>query len=359
MNVAKKLLVVTAAGALLAGITGCTSGGSGEALSPEDAWKNSPLSQYMNAGYDFDASPEEQQAESNKKQMQVEELVAECMSKEGFEYKPVDYSTQGGMAMAGEDVEWEPDKKEWVAQYGYGVFNNPYQSVQSEEPPTEENTWVDPNQEYVESLTESERTVYYETLSGPQPTEEEMNDPEFEWKPENMGCQGAAQQEVWGEMNVAQADEFKPLMDAVNKFYEQFYGEGAKVSEADKAWADCFAEAGYSGFERQGEAIQSFYDRSNKFYEDANPSAYATPATEGGEMSEEEFVDPSTTPEWKQAAEEEIETALADLECRQKTDYAKKQQDSMFAAEQKFVDEHKAELEAYKAAMEQAAEKTK
>lgn len=352
MNVAKTLLVVTAAGALLAGITGCTSGGSDEALSPEDAWKNSPLSQYMNAGYDFDASPEEQQAESDKKQKKVEELVAECMAKEGFEYQPVDYSSQPGV-VGGSDVEWEPDKKEWVAQYGYGVFNNPYPSEPEE--PTDGNTWVDPNQEYVESLTESERTSYYEVLYGPQPTEEEMNDPEFQWDNSNS-CQGKAQEEVWGEQNIGQTDEFQPLMDAVSKFYDQFYGEGAKPTEADKAWADCFAEAGYSGFDRQSAVIQSFYERSNKFWEDANASMSAS-GTETADPAD--YVDPTKSPEWKQAAEEEIETALADLECRQKTDYAKKQQDLVFAAEQKFVDEHKAELEAYKTAMEQAAEKAK
>ena len=43
---------------------------------------------------------------SNAKQMQVEELMAECMRQQGFEYVPVDWAAMSGdMAVSSEEVD--------------------------------------------------------------------------------------------------------------------------------------------------------------------------------------------------------------------------------------------------------------
>ena len=49
----------------------------------------------------------------------------------------------------------------------------------------------------------------------------------------------------------------------------------------------------------------------------------------------------------------EVELALADLDCREETDYTDRSTDIARDAEQQFVDDHRSELEAMKAAAEQ------
>ena len=50
------------------------------------------------------------------------------------------------------------------------------------------------------------------------------------------------------------------------------------------------------------------------------------------------------------ASDEEIATAVADYKCRESSGYDKKYQEANLAAQQRFYDEHKEELEAYAAA---------
>ncbi len=51
--------------------------------------------------------------------------------------------------------------------------------------------------------------------------------------------------------------------------------------------------------------------------------------------------------------EEEVELALADLGCREETDYRQKAQDIQFELEEQFIADHESELEALRAAAEQ------
>src|SRR5690606_29006782 len=60
----------------------------------------------------------------------MQEFIAACMKDEGFEYYPVihDAGISFPLPIPDEGAEnlWEPDKREWVAEYGYGIVNNPY-----------------------------------------------------------------------------------------------------------------------------------------------------------------------------------------------------------------------------------------
>ncbi|WP_194765575.1 hypothetical protein [Microbacterium sp. UFMG61] len=330
-------LAALAATALVFTLAGCSGATDGE-LTYED----SPLNEYLSAAYGGDLSPEEQQKQFEERQLKTEELMAECMAEEGFEYTP---NTQnGGMVFSDDEVEWEPEKKDWVAKYGYGIVNNPYNEVMQEGGSEE---YVDPNSEYVESLSESEQTAYYETAYGVPPEEEELaEDGSYEYNWEDAGCQGWAQHELEGE-DPWQSDEFADLRDKMNAVFTEAQ-ESPELKDLNAEWAACMDDAGEPGFTAQLDAQQSISDEQSALFD----AAYGDGTTEV-DVESPDFVDPSESPEMKELGEREIELALVDLECKEKTSYMKQALEIQFAIEEKFIAENKADLEAFKAAAEQ------
>ena len=328
-------LAVVAASALALTLAGC-SGGAGAELTYED----SPLSKYLSAAYGGDLSPEEQQKQFEEQQRKQEDLMAECMAKEGFEYTP--NVQNGGMVFSDDDVKWEPDSKEWVEKYGYGMVNNPFTTEGSSDQGQE---YVDPNQDYLDSLSESERNAFYETAYGVPPTDEEIGeDGSYEYNWEESGCQGWAQHELQGD-DPWQSDEFAELRDKMTELWSSTQ-DAPEYTALNAEWASCMADKGEPGFTVQSEAQQSISDEQNKIYE----TAYGDGSTE---IDPETFEDPSTSPEMKALGDKEIALALVDLACRQKTDYTEQALKIQFAQEEKFIKDNKADLEAFKAAAEQ------
>ena len=109
----------------------------------------------------------ESPAETRRKQLAVEESVAQCMKDLGWEYKPVDYEAQ---FQSGGEEQLSP--KEFGEKYGYGNVHNyllyelPYIGGGDGPPPDPGPVFVDPNQDYVNSLTPDEQTDYYAALYG-------------------------------------------------------------------------------------------------------------------------------------------------------------------------------------------------
>lgn len=336
-------LVALIATATLA-LTGCAGGvdGGDGKLSYED----SPLSKYLSGlfsgGLSPDATPEEQQQYWNEQQRKTEELVAQCMTEQGFEYVPNNPSIESPIPVdSGEDV-WRPDDRDWVEKYGYGAVNNPWQDQGGEnpEPVPMPTAPADPNQEYVESLTEAEQQAYYEALYGkPQEPEPGEDVVEYDWR--DGGCYGYANHEVNGD-NPWEQEENKPILDAIQKFYETMQNS-PEFAKLDADWAACMAEAGYGGFAKQMDAQDSIYQLINKYWENA-PQGDGEQNPDFGTMKD---------PEYAKIADQELPLALADLTCREKTDYRQQQLRIQFAAEEQFIADHKEELDALKARAEQ------
>lgn len=340
MRTTKTLLAITATAALTFSLASCTGGsGEGGALT----WEDSPLAEYWNAGYDPSKSEEEQQAEFASENAAREEFMAQCMVDEGFEYIPnID---NGSSISFGEEVEWEPDKKEWVEKYGYGMINNPYSEMSGEEPTAEPQEYIDPNQSYIESLSASEQQAYYETLYGKmeEPEPDENGEISYEYSWETAGCSGAAQHEIGGDANELWT-QFEDLTTRMSELYTQTE-ESPEAVELDSKWSSCMADAGFV-FEKQSEANMSFNDELNKLYEGLTDEDWAS-----GE-------DPlKNNPEYVALGEKEIETALADLECRNKFNYTDAKLKIQFALEEQFVKDNSKELAEFKSAMEQASKK--
>lgn len=304
---------------LLAGCTGTSVDASDE--------KVSPLSEYFIALSGGDLSPEEQEAKYAAEDKQREELMAQCMQDEGFEYVPV--PTTNVSFDTGE--EWKPDDREFVSQWGYGAVEYP---GGDEEPAPEEMT-SDPNADYISSLSESEQTAFYEALYGPTPSEEELSeDGSYEYDWQTAGCSGWASHEIGGD-DPLQSDEFADVMDAINTLYEDT-ASLPEIAELDRAWSTCMDAAGYPGFATQSDAQNSIYDELNALYEEGTSET-------GVDQAQLDAVH-----------EREVELALADLDCREELDYRKTYEKAQFAAEEAFIEDHKAELDAMKAAAEQA-----
>lgn len=314
---------VAGAATLLLVLSGCSS--SSPDASEEE---QSPLSAYLSAAWGGDLSEEEQTERFERENTQREELLAECMTEQGFEYIP---ATNNGSISFGSDVEWEPESREWVSQYGYGMVKWPGADDQASAP-TEE--YIDPNQDYVASLSESEQTAYYEALSGPPIPEDQMSeDGSYEYDWEQAGCYGWAQHEMEAD-NPRTSDEHKPVMDAINEFYTNM-ASAPELADIDAEWAACMDDAGYPGFTVQADAQNSISEELNAFYE-----------------NQTEWVEDD--PELAKLGEKEIELALADLDCREKTDFRAEYTKITFALEEQFIEDNKAELDALKAAAEQA-----
>lgn len=325
---ARPTTALAAAGCgLLLLLTGCSSERAADAATPAGE-EVGPLGEFYEQLY-TGSSPEEMDAQTRER----EALVATCMQEQGFEYLPLDPATDGSYSVEeGEDapvVDW--DSEEHAATEGYGVFTYDEEDQQLEEPVEE---YVDPNEDYVAAMSESERTAFYEALHGPQVEFDEdapAEEVEYDWT--TAGCYGAADHEVMGEQ-AWEDPAFTSLMEEMDGLYEDAAADPAMVA-LDAEWAACMADAGFTGFTRQPEAAESIYEEQNSLYESSG--------------AEGEYVEPDPAV-LAELEEQELETAVADARCREEVDYRAQEQEIRFALEQDFVDTHEAELEALVAA---------
>lgn len=304
-------------------LSACSLGGDGggEKLDADET-PMSAIFESIYGSYDED--------EGIADQKKAEELTAVCMSKEGFEYKPVDQSQY--QSFSSEDME-DRDTEEWVASHGYGMTQTPEEQEEMNE---RMGDFVDPNQAYVEALSPGEQTAYYEVLYGPGPSDEEMaamedGDGSYEYNWETAGCSGAAQHEVNGE-DLTQSDEHKPLMDAINTMYEK-QQSNKEIKKLDAEWAACMADAGFAEVKQKQDAMNIVNEASNAYYETL------TDAPDEAKLAE--------------LRENEIAVALADFKCAEKTDYKDKSLKIQFELERQFIEDHKSEIDALVAAVEQ------
>jgi hypothetical protein len=248
------------------------------------------------------------------------------MQDEGWEYEPVDYQAQMG-DMNAEFEEQMSDPEAYGEKYGYGV-------VRSYETQGEMvgQTFEDPNQDYMMSLSPDEMQTYQETLYGVTP--EYVEGEEFVIPPlEEQGCQGKAMLAVYGP-NSAMANT--EVQNRVNSSYEDMMNDPDVVAAFD-AWAACMREQDPSyDFENPDEVSSQFWDRLNEL------QGYGSMAGEGDlSVAGTVAADPVTgMPEVDEAdleelRKDELATWRHDWDCQQDAEVAQARRD----AEQRFVDE--------------------
>lgn len=332
------LAVLALAGCSSSGDDGGSKGGGSRA-----EWTPGPLDEYQariyGFSYDDERSEEEMQEESERQNRKVEELVASCMQDQGFDYTPVDNSGSVGVSSDDLDVEW--GTREFAEQYGYAISTDPWGNADAA--PEEETEWVDPNQEYVESMSESEAAAYQEALWGPQVEYVEGEEQEYDWT--TSGCYGVAQHEVY-EGGV-DSDEFSAVEDELNRFYETMQAD-PRIAELNTEWASCMADEGYDGITDVSTVQNDLSEEWNEL-QGWNDPEY-TALSESWDWEAKPEGPPAPEVDEKAAAaftDKEIAMAVADFDCQEKVDYVGKGTTINHELQQEFVDQHKAELDAW------------
>jgi hypothetical protein len=308
--------------------------------------------------------PEAQEAEYREQEARIQESIRQCMAEAGFEYQPV--LPPEGSFMVGE--EW--DEEEYVRTQGFGIstwYGN--DAVTDTTMAGEE--WIDPNQEMLEGMSESESTAWYEALYGTPEQQEEASktvvDPEtgeeyMEMTGHGPGCSGEAYEAEYGSMEDSNAlwEELQPEMDAM---YQQVQAD-PRIVELDQEWSACMAERGfeyesmtamqesvYTDFQARFDAIVGSnggyadpfegwtQEEMDAFFEEKTPEeidAFYAAAQEEAEQN----VDMEALAALQQ---EEIDLAVADFECR--GDYYEVYQEVTEEYEADFIAENRAALE--------------
>lgn len=327
--------------ALLLALGGLALAGCGAERPAEvDREKLGPLDEYFEqiyGGFDEDSA--------DAQMMRVEEVTAECMREQGFEYVPVDWSagSMGGGSDPLEDLDVEWGTVEFAEEYGYGLTTDPWgASEEVPEEPADEEMWVDPNEDYVMTMSEGEREAYYLALYGDQasPVEGEEDEWEYDWT--QAGCQGRAQHEVYETVPGVDEDTMADLQKEMETMWEATEAD-PRVAEVVASWSECMADAGYPGLAAVYDAEQAFSDRVNAVYEDAWSGDVGEDWTEEDYLAQEQKVQEQIAA----LTAEEVETAVADYGCREKVRYDAVYQEVSFDHQQTFVDSHRAELDAW------------
>ncbi len=246
-----KTLVALLSGSAL--VLAACGGSSSDSDSSGDA-PASPLQAFLGIE-NVDYESEEGQAQLIAEQRVANEKIVACMAAQGFEYipeNPEDYISFDAASPDGIAY----DSREWVEKYGFGVTTQrwPQEALgpdlvgYDDEQVGQE--YVDPNAEYVESLSEPEREAFYAALYG--------DDPGYEWdeslsEEENQEAVDAyyldyeptgCQNEAYNSGDQAKISQFyQEFGDELNSLYEQIQQDPRYV-EAQDAVKSCVEDKG-------------------------------------------------------------------------------------------------------------------
>ena len=254
--------------------------------------------------------------EVDSKKQKAENLIADCMKKQGFQYTPhVSADGESGQfSFAGQLSVLEPadEVRKFRQKYGFGVMsrlvypNDPAVAVPDMDPSK------NPNNAIREGLDRNRRKAYDLALDG---VVDSGADGQHKGDVKEPGCSGKAYSEVFGDTTPDKA-----TLRARQRAYGAFQADPQVVAAAQQ-WADCLRGQGYKVQDARPGAIEV---------------ALATVAMDGGLPagpgdSAEVPADGAATAAAGGSAsvqaadasaglQREIKAALADLDCR--TGYA-------------------------------------
>ncbi|HEY8474918.1 MAG TPA: hypothetical protein VIL37_20165 [Natronosporangium sp.] len=256
----------------------------------------------------------------------VQDLIADCMSRAGFEYTPVPF--YGDRAEQFEDPYadiWqlrEEDPAGFARAYGYGftTINFGERALPTQDPAD------DPNRAYRDRLPPDRQAAYDRALHG----DFEGGDQGGQGEP--GGCSSQAYREVYGTGRNDDGEErFQELFAAWDELYQQIEAD-PRLTAATQAWIDCMAAAGYPGMADRYGGQQAVSRRQSELYGGQGGAAPPEP-------------DPAALAELQQF---EREIAVADYSCRQQHDLDGVEREVRYEHEERFIEAHREQLEAYR-----------
>lgn len=347
-------IVLAACGGEVAGV-GTEPVDPDESTAPEAASDEDPQSFAEFFGWNTGEDPEAAQAQFAQQEAEIQELVRVCMIGQGFDYIPV--------VQPAPDFDVAFDEGDFAKEQGFGIttwYGNEDVFFGPDE------NWVDPNQEIIDAMSDSERDAYFEALYGAQDEgipeiDEETGETYYTYEGYGGGCWGEAAEQVYGqEAGQGLWEEFQPELEAM---YESIQSD-PRIIEADAEWSACMADKGYE-FTGQQAMYESVYeDIQRRFDEIVGPNGGFVDPFEGWSEDEINAFFEEKTPEevdafFEQAQEqskqaidevalaalqqEEIELAVAASECSADMNDLYMEISREYEAE--FIADHKDELE--------------
>jgi hypothetical protein len=311
----------------------------------------SPLAEYMGDGFVSSSGggafriatrvggAQQPSEEDLAKQRKVEDATVACMKDAGFEYVavPPEQAAKGKFSDA---FNLPPDK--FAEQYGYGISTIDWSKAGDED--------SNPNTKIRKALSPAAQKAYDKALNGPNATGNgavviqggDDGGPSTSGGPD-LGCRGKAVKQVYGDSrgNV-DFKKFDSLFKDIQALQKRIDTD-QRVVDATTAWTDCMADAGHTGLKKVDDAREQIQKKLDELTGNK-------PATKGQPMKTVtgppsfDKVDAAKLSELRKS---EIALAVADQKCKAGgyDDAYKKVQ---YEQEKEFVEQHKAELEAYR-----------
>ncbi len=306
-----------------------------------------PLSAFFTEGRGGELTQAERDAAAGDFRRQ-EELIADCMQAQGFQYVQRDYNQAVDAKMKNvEAFDLPPDQ--YAERWGYGISTIDASQFTAEAP-------ADPNSAIVEALSPEARSAYDTAMYGFDMSQEGA----AVWRgngqaavarpmgssldaPPPDGCQTRAVREVYGE-DVAGGEEgasteFDALNEEMGALWDRVVND-PRVVAAKGGWANCMADAGHPEATDPDSAVQLIIERFSDLY-GVDPSQFKE--VRAGMKSAPQQPSPAALAE-VQSYERSL--AIADRRCKAAYD------DAVFAVqtevENRFIDGHRAELERFR-----------
>lgn len=326
---------------LLLAVAAC--GGKDDGTSPAASPAvRSPLAELL--GYSTD--PADQAAELQRyieQERKVQQAIVACMKQEGFDYVAQDPAAFMGSSGFDEDIAF--DSKEWAEKYGFGMsttFGSEGFGSPGVTPPT------DPNQAYVESLSEAERAAYDKALYGEMPTFDPTSaDTTAMASFEPSGCDGEARRST----DVTQAF-YSEFGDEMQEIYEGIQNDPAIVAAIEQ-WTSCMAKAGYEYdtpdqmYEEASKKMEPFYG-AGSFGGSGSVATIVTDEQASGAAGDATGITAPEPPPIDEAKLAEVQAwekkvAVANWDCSR--DLNRVQQEVSAQREQEFIDANRAQID--------------
>lgn len=296
-------------------------------------------------------SIEYQQERNRLLNLQSQEFIAACMADQGFPY----LVGEPPSLVITEFAEPLPGTREFAALHGFGIAVDPNSDMPgigrfgaNPEP------GYDPNQAIRNAMSTAELAAWEYALHGDPFAP--LVDGQTNWSV--RGCIG---QSVIATTPQLQPEwEFAAIQNEVDRFSESILID-PQMLLLNAEWAGCMSSLGHPGLQSrtqlqtdlhrewwplqdQDSRLDMIVDWDHVRYPDGPPGTYfdadGVLQLEGVAVASANF------------RQREIELALADFDCRARTDFAPRQQDINLRLQQEFVDRNRAELEAWATFME-------
>ena len=207
-------------------------------------------------------APDYSTIDYDAQQQKVEELVAECMIAEGWEYIPVKYPSSDGVVEYSDEDEVARISREGLGMTYY-LLNDSSTDVPPDDPWTD---FVNPNNAYVESLSETEQIAYYTSLNGTGGSPVLYQDGlareeaaaasvgKVVINDGDGGCQGVAYKAVAGD-DITTSPDYQEAIQVYYDELQQRVDADPRTIALTSDWSTCMKDAGYDY-----EDAQSYYD---------------------------------------------------------------------------------------------------